>query len=145
MAGIDMVNTRRARAYKALSTPGGATPSVAQAGRLVTPWRQALPATLFAAQLLVGCGPGTSAHEFEEHRARYDARQVAAYCTIGWSSGVYAAKLRRNDVEAFNLVSGVIGWAHAGGEFADSNGSTRNIHVYGISWDLAPAGSATVW
>ena len=57
MAGIDMGYTRRARAFKVPPNARGAVPAAARMGRLGNPWRQALPATLLAANLLVGCGP----------------------------------------------------------------------------------------
>jgi rhodanese-related sulfurtransferase len=83
--------------------------------------------------------------EFEENRNLYAGRPVVVYCTIGWRSGLYASRLRREGADALNLVGGVLGWAHAGEDFFDGEDATRSLHVYGPTWNLAPDGYSTEW
>jgi rhodanese-related sulfurtransferase len=83
--------------------------------------------------------------EFEKNKKKYKGKTVVAYCTIGYRSGVYAKKLNKKGVTAYNLVGGVLSWAHEGNEFVCDSGSTRNVHVYGKDWDLAPEEYQATW
>ncbi len=77
--------------------------------------------------------------EFAARAEQHRDRRIMTYCTIGYRSGVYASELRRDSFDAVNLKGGVLGWAHAGGTFIDSDGrETRRVHVYGAKWDLLP-------
>ncbi|MBD3392960.1 MAG: hypothetical protein GF418_12715 [Chitinivibrionales bacterium] len=90
--------------------------------------------------------PGAiSRHEFESNRRRYKDSTVVVYCTIGYRSGVYAKKLKRKGFRVYNLVGGVLAWAHAGREFVNDSISTRRVHVYGKKWDLAPMDYEATW
>ncbi len=83
--------------------------------------------------------PGAiTAEEFEANREWYKDHKIVTYCTIGYRSGLYAKKLRRENVEAFNLAGGLLAWAHAGKTFTCTTGETRKVHVYGENWNLLP-------
>jgi len=91
--------------------------------------------------------PGAiSVQEFEDTIASYSGTTVVVYCTIGERSGHYTKKLRKQDIDAYNLKGGVLAWAHAGGTFVDGQGNTTNlVHVYGPRWNLLPDGYEAVW
>jgi len=82
--------------------------------------------------------------DFEAQRdadpQRFAGRPVVIYCTIGYRSGRYAAALRKQGIDAYNLHGGVLDWAHDGGAFLTPEGAdTRDVHVYGRQWSLLPA------
>jgi rhodanese-related sulfurtransferase len=90
--------------------------------------------------------PGAvSATEFERDPDAYRDATVIAYCTIGYRSGEYAAKLREKGIDACNLDGSILSWAHAGKPLMDDKGETKRLHVYGKRWDLAPKDFETVW
>ena len=70
---------------------------------------------------------------------------VVVYCTIGARSAAATRDLRTSGVEAFNLVGGVLAWAHAGQTFDRDGESTTTVHVHSRSWDLLPDGYEAVW
>ena len=76
--------------------------------------------------------------EFEKRYRNGVDRTVVVYCTIGYRSGVYAARLGKNGLRAANLVGGVLLWAHEGHAFEGPLGPTHRVHVYGSTWDLLP-------
>ena len=79
-----------------------------------------------------------------ELRDRPDAT-VVVYCTVGARSAGVTRTLRARGVEAWNLVGGVLAWAHAGRVFIHDGLPTRRVHVYGRSWNLLPDGYDAVW
>ena len=83
--------------------------------------------------------------EFERNADAYRDATVIAYCTIGYRSGEYAAKLRERGMDARNLKGSILSWAHAGERLVNEKGETKRLHVYGKRWDLAPKGCETVW
>jgi len=71
---------------------------------------------------------------------------VVIYCTIGGRSGFFTKELRKKKINAYNLIGGVLAWAHEGNIFIDSKGEeTKQVHVYGSKWDLLPHGYKAVW
>ena len=85
--------------------------------------------------------PGAiSAQEFEANKDSYRDYKIVAYCTIGYRSGFYAKELREEQFTAYNIIGGVLGWAHAGKQFVNSEGYSQTVHVYGNNWDLLPKG-----
>jgi rhodanese-related sulfurtransferase len=90
--------------------------------------------------------PGAiSEEEFKKKKRQYKDSTVVVYCTIGYRSGVYAQELTRKGYTAYNLVGGVLAWAHAGGQFVHDGSPTMKIHVYGKEWDLAPLEYESTW
>lgn len=75
----------------------------------------------------------------------FRGKSVIVYCTIGYRSGKLAQALRARGVAAVNIRGGLLGWVHAGGPVADAGGPVKRIHVYGKTWDLAPAGFEAVY
>jgi sodium/bile acid cotransporter 7 len=74
------------------------------------------------------------------------AKEVVAYCTIGYRSGLYAKKLGSKGIAASNLKGSMLAWTHEGGELVDLTGvSTRNVHTYGRRWDLTRSGYTSNW
>lgn len=98
-------------------------------------------------EMAISMIPGAiSVQEFEDNIDRYASKTVVVYCTIGDRSGHYTKRLRKQDIDAYNLKGGVLSWAHAGGTFLDSQGErTRLVHVYGSKWNLLPDGYEAVW
>lgn len=90
--------------------------------------------------------PGAITREaFEKDADRFKKFHIVVYCTIGYRSGIYAQKLRRQGFQAYNLIAGVLGWAHAGQKFSSVTGDSLTVHVYGKEWNLLPAGYRAVW
>ena len=85
--------------------------------------------------------------EFEKNKDNYKDKEVniVIYCTIGYRSGLYTEELLKENLNAYNLIGGVLGWAHAGQTFISSNGDSLRVHVYGDDWDLLPEGYESVW
>ena len=82
--------------------------------------------------------------QFEGDRARYSGHRIVTYCTIGYRSGVYAKRLRKQGWIAHNLTGGALGWVHAGGRVEHEGVVTHRVHVYGKKWDLLPDGYESV-
>ncbi|MFQ5584392.1 MAG: rhodanese-like domain-containing protein, partial [Calditrichia bacterium] len=82
--------------------------------------------------------------EFEDNKDKYRDYKVVSYCTIGYRSGKYTRKLVKEKFDAYNLVGGVLSWAHAGQKFAAPDGDSLQVHVYGDDWDLLPVGYKSV-
>jgi len=77
---------------------------------------------------------------------RFAGKTAVTYCTIGYRSGVMAEKLTRQGVPVRNMAGGLLGWLHAGGIVVTPSGQpTRQVHVYGRSWNLAPLAYSSVW
>jgi rhodanese-related sulfurtransferase len=84
--------------------------------------------------------------EFERHRGQYRDSMIVVYCTIGYRSGEYTGELREKGFEAYNLIGGVLSWAHAGRTFVAEDGEhTKKVHVYGRKWNLLPDDYEGVW
>ncbi len=89
--------------------------------------------------------PGAiSREEFVKNRSRYRGHVIVAYCTIGYRSGEFVEKIGKK-TNAYNLIGGVLAWAHAGRTFVINDTATVAVHVYGKKWDLAPVRYATTW
>ncbi len=85
--------------------------------------------------------------EFEKRKDRYRNRRIIVYCTIGYRSGEYTEELVEEGFSAYNLVGGVLAWAHEGRTFTglSSSNDTNRVHVYGKKWNLVPEGYEAVW
>lgn len=90
--------------------------------------------------------PGAiSQAEFERRKHEFRDAPVVAYCTLGYRSGKYAAKLRAEGFDALNLRGAILAWTHAGQPLIDAQGATRRVHVYGRKWNLVASGYEGVW
>jgi rhodanese-related sulfurtransferase len=99
-----------------------------------------------AAERLVSAIPGSiTSEEFRADPARFADRPVVAYCTIGERSARFAQEMAQSGVEVFNFEGSILAWTHEGGPLVDANGPTRDVHVYGSTWDLAASGFQTTW
>ena len=97
-------------------------------------------------EIKVSTIPGAiSQKKFEKNIRKYRDYQIVVYCTIGYRSGIYTEKLRRKNLKAYNLIGGVLDWAHAGQKFSNPSGDSLKVHVYGQEWNLAPEGYQPVW
>jgi rhodanese-related sulfurtransferase len=67
------------------------------------------------------------------------------YCTIGSRSGIYTNELLKQGHVAFNLRGGILAWVWAGGKVENKDGQTRNVHVYGPTWNLLPKTHKAIW
>ncbi|OLN27680.1 putative MPT-synthase sulfurylase [Desulfovibrio sp. DV] len=99
------------------------------------------------AERAVSTLPGAlTVEQFTNDPGRFAGKTVVAYCTIGYRSGLLAQKLSRQGIPVANLAAGLLGWLHAGGTLVDAKGApTKQVHVYGRTWDLAPLGYSAVW
>jgi rhodanese-related sulfurtransferase len=86
-----------------------------------------------------------TAREFEKNMDRYKENKIIPYCTIGYRSGLYTQKLLKKNVNAFNLIGGVLAWAFAEQKFVGSDGDSLRVHVYDKKWNLLPQGYKAVW
>ncbi|MBK22697.1 MAG: MPT-synthase sulfurylase [Halobacteriovorax sp.] len=85
--------------------------------------------------------PGAiSSKEFESHSTKYQNKKVVAYCTIGYRSSEYVRKLKKKNIEAFNLKESLLGWAHRGLKFEVNGVETNKAHVYEEAWNFLPTG-----
>ena len=90
--------------------------------------------------------PGAiSREEYEAHKEQYEGYRVISYCTIGYRSGKYSERLRKDGVDAYNLMAGILGWVHAGGAIEIDGEPTHEVHVYGRQWSLLPSDHEPVW
>lgn len=101
-------------------------------------------------EMKVSMIPGAiSKARYERRRSTYKDKQVIVYCTIGYRSGELARELRKQGEKAYNLVGGVLLWTHAGQPLIKPSPKgakgTTQLHVYGSTWDLAPAKIKTVY
>lgn len=85
------------------------------------------------------------AKDFEAARETYRDSQIVVYCTIGARSGRYAAELLEDGFEVRNLEGSILSWTHAGGALVGPSGPTKEVHVYGPTWNLAADGYHAVW
>ena len=88
--------------------------------------------------------PGAiSQSEFESGlNSRYKNKKIVPYCTIGYRSMKYTKELKNKGLEAYNLRGSILSWVHSGAEVVSpsSQQPTKEVHVYGDKWKLAPAG-----
>lgn len=90
--------------------------------------------------------PGSiTSEEFEQDPGRYSDLTVVAYCTIGHRSSEYAERQNEQGRRVLNLRGSLLSWAHAGGPIVGPDGPTHRLHVYGETWNLAPARYETTW
>ena len=82
--------------------------------------------------------------EFLIQPEAYKDRLVIAYCTIGYRSGKFAQKVRKQGIDVLNLRGGILAWLHIGGKVFNQGKIVNHVHVYGKKWDLAPSTYKTV-
>lgn len=82
--------------------------------------------------------------EFLRHLDHYRDHVIIGYCTISYRSGKLAQDLRKQGIPMLNLQGGLLAWLHEGGQVYSQGVETRQVHVYGKKWDLAPARFQTV-
>lgn len=86
-----------------------------------------------------------SKEEFEKNKSRYKGKMVIPYCTIGYRSAKYTQELVKQGYKARNLRGSILLWMHENGKLVDANGkATKQVHVYGKAWDLAPDGYTSI-
>lgn len=83
---------------------------------------------------------------FEKARENYRDSHIVVYCTIGARSGRHAIELIEENFDARNLEGSILSWTHAGGGLVGPTGQpTKDVHVYGPTWNLAADGYHAVW
>lgn len=84
--------------------------------------------------------------EFEESPDAFAGKQLVAYCTAGYRSGVYAQQMKAKGYEVVNLRGGILSWCQHEQPLSDNNGQhTHKVHVYGKMWNLVSAPYEGVW
>jgi len=98
------------------------------------------------AEMAVSMLPGAvSEQELFSRSEVYRDKTVVAYCTISYRSGKFAAKMADQGITVINMRGGILAWTLEGGKVYDQSGKeVKRIHVYGDTWDYAPAGYETV-
>lgn len=62
-------------------------------------------------------------------------KKIIVYCSVGYRSGKYAAKLREQGyTQAYNLWGGIFNWVNVGKELEDEKGPTNKIHGFNKKW-----------
>ncbi|KAI3436139.1 hypothetical protein D9Q98_002196 [Chlorella vulgaris] len=95
-------------------------------------------------EVAVSMIPGSlTAAEFEARKNDLKDKTVVCYCTVGYRSSAYAAKLRSAGIEAKNLEGGIVRWSQKGlplvtRKDGGEEQETKRIHVYGPTWALQP-------
>jgi len=126
--------------------PGAEQLTVDDVGRLLEADRVVLVDVREPREREVSWIPGSiTAAEYEADPDAWGDRTVVAYCTIGHRSSEYAQRMSAEGHPVANLSGSILAWAHAGGPLVGPDGPTNRIHVYGRTWDLAPARYETVW
>jgi rhodanese-related sulfurtransferase len=98
-----------------------------------------------AAERQVSRLPGAiSKIEFLNCPDKYRGKNVIAYDTIGYRSGLFVKQLREKGMDIANLQGGLLAWLHAGGKLYNDSGETTRVHVYGALWNYAPVECETV-
>ncbi|KAG2447601.1 hypothetical protein HYH02_007523 [Chlamydomonas schloesseri] len=88
--------------------------------------------------------PGSTTLTQKQFEARgpetFHGVRVVCYCTAGYRSGMYAAKLRRchSHLQVYNMRGSILAWTQAGLPLADPrDGShTKRVHVFSEGWAL---------
>ncbi|MEM7645325.1 MAG: rhodanese-like domain-containing protein [Pseudomonadota bacterium] len=90
--------------------------------------------------------PGAlSVQEFEK-QSLDSHKTVVVYCTIGYRSAKVVRKLKKKGIRAYNLEGSLLGWIHDGRPVVGPHGqNTKEVHVYGKSWNFLPQGFKGVW
>ncbi|NOY70819.1 MAG: rhodanese-like domain-containing protein [Gammaproteobacteria bacterium] len=97
-------------------------------------------------EIQVSIIPGAlTQQQFEQNIKKYQDTIVVVYCTIGYRSGRYVNRLRKKNIDAYNLAGGVLAWAHAGQFFSHNGQKSKKVHVYGEQWNLLPSGYEAVY
>lgn len=82
--------------------------------------------------------------EFITNPSAYMGKTIVGYCTIGMRSGQLAKEYANEGITILNLKGGILAWLHEGGKIYNDEGETRQVHIYGKKWDLAPEGYETI-
>ena len=84
------------------------------------------------AEYQVSMIPGAiTQQQYEEQRSEYADKLVIAYCTIGYRSGLFAFKLRKQGVDARNFKGSILAWCNAEQPLTTLDGkATNRVHTY---------------
>jgi rhodanese-related sulfurtransferase len=79
-----------------------------------------------------------SQKEFFKNRESYRDKQIVAYCTISYRSGLFAKQMKDEGITIYNLQGGIVAWVLEGGKVYNGDRETNRVHVYGKKWNLLP-------
>ena len=98
------------------------------------------------AEMAVSMLPGAvSKKDFLSQPEQHRDKTAVAYCTISYRSGKFASQMAAKGITLLNLRGGILAWTLEGGRVYDPSGKeVKRIHVYGDTWDYAPAGYESV-
>ena len=76
--------------------------------------------------------------EFEETRKNHRDKTIITYCTVGYRSGIYAQKLRKDGWNAWNYQGSILDWCdHRLPVVTRLGQSTNQVHTYNSRYALA--------
>lgn len=76
--------------------------------------------------------------EFEKTAKKHQGKAVLVYCTVGYRSGIYAKKLKKNGWNAWNYKGSILDWCNHQLPVVTKNGQrTTRVHTYNSSYSLA--------
>lgn len=98
------------------------------------------------AERAVSTLPGAIPPEAVEARPdAYRGRAIVAYCTIGYRSSAWAARMRATGLDVTNLRGSLLLWTHAGGPLVREGEPTKRVHVHGPAWNLVRGDHEATW
>jgi rhodanese-related sulfurtransferase len=97
-------------------------------------------------EMAVSMIPGAiDAETFRREAPSYREAIVVPYCTAGYRSGLFTQELQQAGWDVRNLEGSILAWTLAGLPLENAAGPTKEVHVFGRTWDLAAEDFATVW
>jgi sodium/bile acid cotransporter 7 len=97
-------------------------------------------------EMAVSMIPGAiDAATFQREAESYRDAIVVPYCTAGYRSGLVTQELDEAGWDVRNLEGSILAWTLAGLPLENAAGPTKEVHVFGRTWDLAAEGFTTVW
>ena len=76
--------------------------------------------------------------EFEKTQKDHHGKNVIAYCTVGYRSGLYAKELRKKGWIAWNYEGSILDWCNSGLPVETPDGQrTTRVHTFNSSYVLA--------
>ncbi len=80
-----------------------------------------------------------------KNKDQYIDHKIIVYCTIGYRSGLVARELLKERKDVYNLRGGILAWINDGGVLVNDKKETKEVHVYGVKWNIVPENYKAIW